>query len=75
MDMGEVGGCWGSPHTMSGGRNPALQRAHIMPIPALGVPLGTGPWGHPGASSPTRSALAGLTGLIPFMSFSPLDGS
>lgn len=75
MDMGEVGGCWGSPHTMCRRPDPALQRAHVLPIPAVGPPLGTGLWGHPGASGPTRSALAGLTIFIPFMSFSPLDES
>lgn len=53
-----------------------LQRAHVLSLPALGPPpLGTGPWGHPGASGPTCSALAGLIIFIPFMPFSSLDES
>lgn len=55
--------------------DPALQHACVLSIPSLGPPLVTGPWGHSDTSSPARSAVAGLTGFIPFKSFGPLDES
>lgn len=71
MDVGDAGG----PPMECGRPDPALQPTHVLPVPAMGPPLGTSPWGHPGASIPTRSALAGLTISIPFVSFIPLGGS
>lgn len=71
MDVGAAG----RPPTECGRPDAALQPTHVLPVPAMGTPLGPSPWGHLGASIPTCSALAGLTISIPFVSFIPLGGS